>query len=158
MECPRSRHHRLWKFSTLLLVSSDALTPLSPLRSQIVLAQSRDCASVLRNLKIECAISRLVHNFRILRMCSAILRLVCNFWILRMRSAISRLRIFLNCTEQIHYKTRKWKVEEAGIKGKSWAHSQWFTNRGVIVSFLVLTNIWKSGFLFLAHRFLLQNS
>ena len=60
--------------------------PVSPLRSQIALAQSRDCANVLRNLKIECAISRLV----------------CNFRILRMRSAILRLRKFLNCAEHIH--------------------------------------------------------
>ena len=48
--------------NSLLLVSSDALTPLSPLRSQIALVQSRDCASVLRNLEIAqtyCAISRL---------------------------------------------------------------------------------------------------
>ena len=60
--------------------------PVSPLHSQIALAQSRDCANVLCNLKIECAISRLV----------------CNFWILRMRSAISRLHKFLNCAEHIH--------------------------------------------------------
>ena len=62
--------------NSILLVSSDALTPLA----QYV----RKLRS--RNLKIECAISRLVRNFRILRM----------------RSAISRLRKFLNCAEHIH--------------------------------------------------------
>ena len=52
----------------------------SPLRSQIMLAQSRDCANVLRSLKIGCVISGLAGSFGILRM----------------RSAISRLRKFLD--------------------------------------------------------------
>ena len=49
--------------------------PVSPLRSQIALAQSQDCANVFLSLKIGCAISRLARNFGILRMRSAILRL-----------------------------------------------------------------------------------
>ena len=52
----------------------------SPLRSQIMLAQSRDCANVLRSLKMGCVISGLAGSFGILRM----------------RSAISRLRKFLD--------------------------------------------------------------
>jgi len=60
--------------------------PVSPLHSQIAFAQSRDCANVLRNLKMKCTISRFVRNFRILRM----------------RSAISRLHKFLNCAEHIY--------------------------------------------------------
>ena len=49
-------------------------------------AQSRDCANVLRFLRIVCTISRLARNFAIPRM----------------RCAISRLRKFLNCAEHIY--------------------------------------------------------
>ena len=61
--------------NSLLLVSSDALTPLAhyvhKLRKRI--AQFRDCANILRSLKIGYAVSTLARNFRILRMRSAIL-------------------------------------------------------------------------------------
>ena len=66
--------------------------PVSPLRSQIALTQSRDCANVLCNLEIaqtHCAISRLSAQSQDPR-------------ILRMRSAISRSHKFLNCKEHIH--------------------------------------------------------
>ena len=48
--------------------------------------QSPDCAHVLRNLQIACAISRLERNLGILRM----------------RNAISRLRKFSDCAEHIY--------------------------------------------------------
>jgi len=50
------------------------------------IAQSRDCANLLRSVQIGCAISRLA----------------CNFQILRMHSSISRLRKFLACAEHIY--------------------------------------------------------
>ena len=57
-----------------------------PLRSQIAIEQSRDCANVLQNLRIGCVISRLARSFQILKM----------------RIAISRLCKFLDCVEHIH--------------------------------------------------------
>ena len=57
------------------------------------IAQSWDCANILRDLKIGRAISRLARSFQILRMCSA----------------ISRLRKFLDYTEHISY-THWWCV------------------------------------------------
>ena len=77
--------------NSLLLVSSDALTPLAhyvcKLRKRI--AKFQDCTNVLHSLKIGCATSRLP----------------CNFGILRMRSTISRLRKFLDCAEHIYSHT-----------------------------------------------------
>ena len=76
--------------------------PVSPLRLQIALAQSRDCTNVLRSLQIGCAISRLARNFGILRM----------------RSAISRVRKFLDCVEHIY--TEWLTIFQSYLKWSEW--------------------------------------
>jgi len=62
------------------------LSPLGLLNSQIVLAQSGDCANVLHSLKVSCTS----------------LRLVCSFWILKMRNTVLRLCQFPDCAEHIY--------------------------------------------------------
>jgi len=66
--------------------------------------QSQNCANILGSLKIDCTISRLTHNFHILRM----------------RSAISRFCKFLDCAEHIYY------YYFGNPWGKLWPHSQAF--------------------------------
>jgi len=68
--------------------------PISPLRSQIALAQSRDYADILRNSEIAqtfCAVSRLAAQSRDWHAISGFLTLACNFRILEI-AQIPRLR------------------------------------------------------------------